>query len=68
VPSAAFDVDPRRLYKYDEIAALAGVTPRQVRRWVERGWLSYVQLPQGRRVGGAHYLAFVAARTVSLEA
>ncbi len=60
-------VELTRLYRYEEIAELAGASPRQVRRWCESGWLGYVQLPQGRRVSGQHYLDFVEARAHAAE-
>jgi len=55
-------VEPTRLYRYEELAPFAGVTERQIRRWVTFGWLGYVQLPQGRRVSGQQYLDFIEAR------
>ena len=56
-------VEPTQLYRYHELAPFAGVSARQIRRWVESGWLGYVQLPQGRRVSGQNYLDFIEART-----
>jgi excisionase family DNA binding protein len=53
-----------RLYSYAEIAELARVSERQVRRWVEEQRLSYVQLPRGRRVTGQQYLDFINSRIV----
>lgn len=63
--AASSTIDPARLYLYEEIATVAGATPRQVRRWVEEGRLGYVQLPKGRRVAGQQYLDFIAGRTVA---
>ena len=60
-------VEPTRLYRYEELAPFAGVSARQIRRWVESGWLGYVQLPQGRRVSGQQYLDFIAARAYAAE-
>jgi DNA-binding transcriptional MerR regulator len=60
-------VEPTRLYRYEELAAFAGVSARQIRRWVESGWMSYVQLPQGRRVSGQQYLDFIEARAHAAE-
>lgn len=62
--SSTAHTDPDRLYSYSEIAELARVSERRVRRWVEEGRLSYVQLPRGRRVTGDQYLAFITSRTV----
>jgi len=57
-----------RLYSYYEIAELARVTPRQVRRWVEEGKLAYIQLPRGRRITRRQYVEFVNDRAVEREA
>jgi excisionase family DNA binding protein len=56
-----------RLYSYLEIAELARVSARQVRRWVEEGKLAYVQLPRGRRITRRQYLDFVNDRAVERE-
>ncbi len=56
--------NPARLYSYAEIGELADASERQVRRWVERGWISYVQRPQGRRISGQQYLDFIEGRAV----
>ena len=56
-----------RLYSYQEIAELARVSARQVRRWVEEGKLAYIQLPRGRRITRSQYLDFVNDRTVDKE-
>jgi predicted site-specific integrase-resolvase len=61
-PGAAGELD--RLYDYAEIAELAHVTERQVRRWIEDGNLDYVQLPRGRRVTARQYADFVNSRVV----
>lgn len=60
-------IEPSEPYTYEEIAAFARATPRQVRRWVEEGRLGYVQYPQGRRVLGRHFLDFIEGRSVSAE-
>jgi excisionase family DNA binding protein len=57
-----------RLYSYQEIAELARVSARQVRRWVEEGKLAYIQLPRGRRITRRQYLDFVNDRAVEKEA
>jgi excisionase family DNA binding protein len=59
---------PERLYTYAEIAELARVSERRVRRWVEEGKLAYIQLPRGRRVTHRQYLDFVSGRAVGKEA
>jgi excisionase family DNA binding protein len=56
-----------RLYSYQEIAELACVSARQVRRWVEEGRLAYIQLPRGRRITRHQYLDFVNDRAVERE-
>lgn len=56
-----------RLYSYQEIAELARVSARQVRRWVAEGKLAYIQLPRGRRITHRQYLDFVNDRTVEKE-
>jgi excisionase family DNA binding protein len=56
-----------RLYSYQEIAELACVSARQVRRWVEEGRLAYIQLPRGRRITRHQYLDFVNNRAVERE-
>jgi alkylated DNA nucleotide flippase Atl1 len=63
-------IELERMYTYEEIAGFAGegTTARRVRRWVEEGKLGYVQLPQGRRVLGRHWAAFIADREVSPQA
>ena len=63
----AVAVEPTRLYRFEEIAPFAGVSARQIRRWVESGWIAYVQLPQGRRISGQQYLDFVEARAHAAE-
>ncbi len=67
VKMSAPDIELERMYTYAEIAAFAGegTTDRRVRRWVEEGRIGYVQLPQGRRILGRHYAAFIASREVT---
>ena len=36
-------------FRVGDFAALLDVNPRTVRRWIDRGLLSYVQLPGGER-------------------
>jgi excisionase family DNA binding protein len=48
---------------YEEAAAYARVTPRQIERWViETGQLPGLQLPQGTRVSGADLRDFMESR------
>jgi excisionase family DNA binding protein len=52
-------IDPERGYTFEEIAEMLSVSPRQITRWVQEGWIGYKQLPRGRRILGKHYLAFI---------
>ena len=36
-------------FRVGQLAALLGVSPRTVRRWLSRGQLRYVRLPGGER-------------------
>ena len=56
-----------RQYRFEEIAELAGVTPRAVRRWVDEGRIGYIQLPHGRRITARHWAAFIKANEVPPE-
>jgi excisionase family DNA binding protein len=57
-------VEPEPMLTYEQVADLAGVSVRQVRRWVEEGRMGYVELPRGRRVLARHYMAFVERHAV----
>jgi excisionase family DNA binding protein len=59
--------EPEPMLTYEQVADLAGVSVRQVRRWVEEGRLGYVNLPRGRRVLARHYVAFVERHAVEPE-
>lgn len=61
-------LEPEPVYTYDEIAALAKVTDRQVKRWVEEGWIGFIQLPRGRRISRQHYLDYLARNNHEPEA
>ncbi len=65
---APSEVIPAKLYTYEQIGEWADASPRQVRRWVESGWIDYVQRPQGRRISGQQYMDWVAGRSVPAEA
>lgn len=60
-PERTFDMNAATLLTYEQVARLAGVSPRRVRRWVEEGKLAYTPLPsgRGRRVSRAQWLAYV---------
>ncbi len=71
MPAAApavrpLNIDPNRLYKYDEIADIMAVTPWHVRNMVREGRIGYVKTgPQrGHRISGRNYLDYLAANTV----
>jgi excisionase family DNA binding protein len=68
--SARPAIEPNRLYTYDEIAELFGVTARQVRRWVEDGKMDYTPLPggRGRRISGQQYLDTIRKSAVAASA
>lgn len=69
-PSLGANIEPDRLYTYDEIGAMCGVDARRVRRWVEEGKLAYTPLPggRGRRVAGWQWIEHLRASAVPADA
>jgi excisionase family DNA binding protein len=69
-PEPWSSIDPDRLYTYEEIAAMCGVSPRRVRRWVEEGKLGWTPLPggRGRRIAGWQWIDYVRAHAVAADA
>jgi excisionase family DNA binding protein len=57
-------VEPEPVLTFEQVATLAGVSPRQVRRWVEEGRIGYVELPRGRRIRPSQYNAFIVRHAV----
>ena len=55
-------VDPERAMTFEEVADLFSVSVRQVRRWVEEGWIGYIELPRGRRILARHCQEFTQSR------
>ena len=53
------ETEPERLFTFEDIAALASASVRQVRRWVTEGKLGFVTMPQGRRVTLKQWQRFV---------
>lgn len=47
------------MFAPEEIAELARVSARQVRRWMDEGHLTFVQLPKGRRIPASSWSEFV---------
>jgi len=40
--------DQKRLLKVDEVAAMLGVHPKTVYRWIREGKIEVIKLPSGR--------------------
>jgi excisionase family DNA binding protein len=57
-------IEPGEVYTYEEAARLLKLSRRQVRRYVEDGYLGYVQLRRGRRIRGQQLLDYIDANTV----
>lgn len=55
-----------RAMSYEEVAERMSVRPRQVQRWTEEGHLSYVRLPQGRRILESQLQAFIDSNRVEV--
>jgi excisionase family DNA binding protein len=70
VKTQAGAIDPDRLYSYDELSEVTGLSPRKIRREIEEGRLGYVQTgpERGRKIEGQQYLDWKAARRVAPEA
>ena len=59
--------DPTKNYSYKNAAPLFAeeITAQQVKRWVDRGWLPFVQLPRKRVIKGSDINEFLAGRRVA---
>jgi excisionase family DNA binding protein len=56
--------DPGAVLTRDQVAERLGVTPRQVKRWIDERRIGFIQLPQGRRITEAQLTEFVNSRAV----
>jgi excisionase family DNA binding protein len=62
-------VKPYRLYTYEELAEVTGLSARRIRRMVEEGRLGHVPVGEerGRVIEGRQYLEWLEARRVDVE-